>query len=511
MKTPQMNKGKVYIVGAGPGDPGLLTLNGLDSLQSADVILYDRLVDQSVLDFVSSNAEIIYVGKLPGYCHNPQTEINNLLVSKAKQGKIVVRLKGGDPFVYGRGSEEASILNSEDIPFEIIPGVSSVTGVPAYAGIPLTHRGISSSFTVISGHESSSNPESNIDWESLAKNNGTLVILMGADNINEITDKLILNGKPAETPVALISHGTKNTQRTISSTIDNINKFSKECSIESPMIMIVGNVVSLRKTLQWFDNRPLFGKRILITRPHGQSTKLSQLLSERGAIPIVIPTIAIEQLSDYDKLDNSLKNLHYYDWIIFTSSNAIDIFFERLRAIGLDSRALNGVSVATIGPSTSNSLQRHGISVDFSPQTFTSAGIVNELSSGIHPGDEVLLPQSDISGDLLNDGLRDMGVSVDNITVYKTRTEVGSKTKIHEILNSGADVVTFTSASSVKNISDLLNDNINQLSDMIVACIGPTTAAAAAKIGLEVDIIGEEFTINGLTDALEAHFDSKDM
>ena len=506
-----MSEGKVYIVGAGPGDPGLLTINGLDSLKSADVILYDRLVDESVLDFVNPNTELIYVGKLPGYKENPQTEINRLLVSKAKQGKIVVRLKGGDPFVYGRGAEEANILHAEGIPFEIIPGVSSVIGVPAYAGIPLTHRGISSSFTVISGREASCNTESNIDWDSIASNKGTLVVLMGAENINDITKKLILSGKPAETPVALISHGTKSTQRTVSSTLGNVNKFSKECSIESPMIMIVGEVVSLRKTLQWFDNRPLFGKRILITRAYSQSAKLSQLLHERGAIPIVIPTIAIEQLSSYDKLDNSLKNLHFYDWIIFTSSNAIDIFFERLRAIGLDARALNGVSVATIGPSTSNSLHRQGITVDFTPETFTSSDIVNELSSGIHPGNKVLLPQSDISGDLLNNGLSGMGVSVDSVTVYKTRTDVSSKTKIDRILGSGVDVVTFTSASSVKNIRNLLNGDITQLSDMIVACIGPTTAAAAAKLGLKVDIIGKEFTINGLIGALEAHFGNKDL
>ncbi len=502
-----MKGGKVYLVGAGPGEPGLITQRGLECLAQADVIIYDRLLDERLLGSASPRAERIYVGKTAGGHAKEQVEINQLLVEKAKEGKAVVRLKGGDPFVLGRGGEEAEALAHNYIPFEVVPGVSSAVAVPAYAGIPVTHRGLASSFAVITGHEDPSKASSSIAWEKLATGVDTLVFLMGMQNLPEIVAKLLEHGRPLDTPVAVIKDGTRPEQKIAVGSLKNIVDKVKEHQLSPPAIIVVGEVVRLREKLRWFDHRPLFGKRILVTRAQHQASMLSRLLSERGAQPVELPAIDIQHVPNTGELDYAISNLKQYQWIVFTSVNGVEAFFERLHSLKLDSRAFSGLKIGAIGPATAKTLEKRGITPDYCPTVYTSEGLIAGLSSWNIAGQRFLLPRSDIADKELTKGIAQLGAEVHEVTVYKTAPAADAISRFKNILSSGKiDVVVFTSSSTVSNLVAAFRNEEVAINSTKVACIGPKTADAAIKAGLRVDIVASEHTIPGLVAAIEEYF-----
>ena len=501
-----MKPGLVSLVGAGPGDPGLITVKGLQRLESADVVVYDRLVDRRLLDNVRPEAELVDVGKVPGKGGRKQADINALLVARAREGKRVVRLKGGDPFVFGRGGEEAEAVRAEGVAFEVVPGVSSAIAAPAYAGIPLTHRAVASSFTVATASESPEKSSSSVDWQTLAKADGTLVVLMGWENLDGLVKALIGHGRAPDTPIALVRWGTEPYQQTVVGTLRDILETATNAGLAPPVVAVIGDVVGLRERLRWFDSRPLFGRRVLVTRTRAQASALSRLLSERGAQAIELPTIEIQPLDDYGKLDESLGRLDGYDWAIFTSVNAVDVVFERLDHIGLDTRAFGTTKVGAIGPATAESLGRRGVVADLVPDEYVSEALAAALKGRGLQGGRVLLPRADIAPQTMRRALSELGATVDEVVAYRTVTPDSSRTRIKEVLSDGIDVATFTSSSTVKNLAEILDGNLDAISSSVVACIGPVTAATAGEMGLRVDIVAMEHTIRGLVDALEAHF-----
>ena len=498
--------GKVYLVGAGPGDPGLITVKGLRALEQAQVVIYDRLVDPVLLQAVPADAERIFVGKSRGRQQLTQPEINQLLVDKAAQGLAVVRLKGGDPFVFGRGGEEALELKANGLPFEIVPGVTSAIAGPAYAGIPLTHRGIATTFTVVSGSEDPSKPESAIPWEVLAKNGGTLVVLMGWAALEKILGTLQKEGLPPSTPAALIQWGTWSSQKTITGNIENILGLGKAAGLTPPVITVIGDVVNLREELAWFDKQTLFGKRVLITRSRSQASRLRDLLQQAGATAVELPTIQIRPLEDLSELDSTLGNLQDYNWVIFASSNAVESVFERLDNQGKDARALAGTTIGAIGPATAQALARRGITADFVPSRPISAVVLKELSDRDWKGVSVLLPSADIGRDELEKGLAAMGAKVKRLAAYRNVPVEGVGDLAREAFHDGVDVVTFTSSSTVRNLVEMLNGDRKALDSSFIACIGPVTSATARELGLRVDLEASEHTVEGLVDALTSHF-----
>lgn len=501
-----MKQGKVYLVGAGPGDPGLITVRGQECLGQADVVIYDRLLDDGLLHLPPPDAERIYVGKAAEYHAKEQNEINQLLVNKAREGKVVVRLKGGDPFVLGRGSEEAEALARHGIPFEVVPGVSSATAVPAYAGIPVTHRRLASSFAVVTGHEDPSKGLSQIAWEGLAIGADTLVFLMGMGNLAHIVEQLIKNGRQPSTPVALIRHGTSPKQETLVGNLGDIVAKAEENDFKPPVVIVVGPVVQLRDCLRWFDNRPLFGKRILVTRTRHQASALSRLLSTCGAQPIEMPTIEIQTVATTE-LDQAILSLGNYHWIIFTSVNGVVAFFRRLYALNLDGRWLNGLRLGAIGPATASALQERGMRPDCLPEEHTSEGLVAVLRSQALGGCRVLLPRADIAGRELAEGLAGLGAEVHEVVTYKTITPTEASPQAKQMLLAGEiDVVTFTSSSTVVNLMALLGGQREAINRAKVACIGPVTAATATEAGLRVDIVAQQHTIPGLVQTMEQYF-----
>ena len=501
-----MTPGKVFLVGAGPGDPELVTLRALRCIESADVIMVDRLVDRRLHAHARPEAEIIDVGKLPGEGGTRQGEINSLMVRRAREGKNVVRLKGGDPFVFGRGGEEGEVLAAEGVPFEVVPGVTSAVAAPAYAGIPLTHRRMASSFTVVTGSESPDKPDSDVNWRYLAGQPGTLVVLMGWENLRANVDALLEHGKSPSTPVALVRWGTHPRQQTVVGTLRNIAQRAGDAGLSPPVVMVVGEVVELRERLRWFDTRPLFGKRVLVTRTRAQAGVLAELLHTRGAEAIELPTIEVQTLDDYTELDAALRGVQQHGWTLFTSVNAVEIVFERMESMGLDARTFGGVKVGAIGPSTAKALRHNGIAPDLVPDTFLSEALLEGLTARGVTGVSVLLPRSDIATDNLADGLRAAGAVVEDVTAYVTTTPQASEQTLIDVLEGGVDVATFTSASTVRNLLRLLDEDRDRLAGVTVACIGPVTATAARAAGLKVDIVSAEHTITGLVDALESYF-----
>jgi uroporphyrinogen III methyltransferase/synthase len=500
-----MKRGKVYLVGAGPGDVGLITQKGLRCLAQAEVVVYDRLLDQQLLEVVSAKAEKIYVGKAAGAHTRSQGEINKLLVKKAREGKTVVRLKGGDPFVLGRGGEEAEALADNDIPFEIVPGISSAVAVPAYAGIPLTHRRLASSLAVITGHQALG--KSSINWEKLATAVDTLVFLMGMKNLPQMVAKLIEQGRSPDTPVAVIKEGATPHQETVVGRLGDIVARVEEKRLAPPAVIVVGEVVRLREKLRWFDNRPLFGKRILVTRARHQAGALSQLLSQRGAQPIELPAIGIEAIADSAELDAAIGNLSAYQWLIFTSSNGVEAFFQRVEALKLDSRALSGLKIGAIGPATAKALAQRGINADYIPEVYSSEGLLVGLKGYPLRGKRFLLPRANIADKRLTNGLTRLGAEVHEIVAYRTVASPEATSKIREILSSGQlDVITFTSSSAVSHLMAALQGDPTLINKAKVACIGPKTAEAATKAGLKVDIVAREHTVLGLVEAIEEYF-----
>ena len=496
---------KVALVGAGPGDPGLLPIRGRDLLGCADLVVYDRLVDDDVLRHARPDAELIDVGKLPGEGGRRQTEINELLVAEARAGRRVVRLKGGDPFVFGRGGEEAAWLSEHGIPFQVVPGVTSAIAAPAYAGIPLTHRDVASSFTVVTASESPDKPDSSIAWDKLAQGAGTLVVLMGWRNLADVTDTLIRHGRHPDTPAAVVQRGREPYQRTVVGTLHDIDGKVRDAGLSAPVVVIVGEVVSLRRTLRWFDDRPLFGKRVLVTRTRSQAGKLTRLLRERGAQSIELPTIDVRPLQDYSSLDRTLGRLSDYTWVVFTSANAVDAVFARLAAMALDARAFGDVKIAAIGPATVDALSGQGLISDLAPDVFTSSAIVEALRDRLPPGARVLLPRADIAPDSLREGLSANGAEVDDVTAYRTVAPEATADRLDSILAAGIEVATFTSSSTVRNLLSAVNGKADRISGATIACIGPVTAGTAREMGLKVDIVADVHTVAGLVDALEQH------
>jgi uroporphyrinogen III methyltransferase/synthase len=504
-----VKKGKVYIIGAGPGDAGLITLKGVDCLRLADVVIYDYLVSKDLLKYASDDARLIYAGKQGGAHTLSQWEINDLLVKEAKAGNTVARLKGGDPFIFGRGGEEAEKLAESGISFEIIPGVTSAIAVPAYAGIPLTHRGLTSTVAFVTGHEDPTKEKSDIDWPALARI-GTLVFLMGVKNIGKIVEELTKNGKPPETPAALIRWGTTPRQEILTGTLANIPVLARKRKFAPPAILVVGKVVDLSNTLSWFEQKPLFGRGIVITRPEKQADDLAQLLTNEGANPIHFPTIKIIPPPDWRDLDAAIKNLEDYDWLIFTSANGVAFFFERLFEKNKDIRDLKGIKICCIGPATAQQVESKGIRVDLVPKKFISEGILESFSGINLRGKKILIARAAKARDVLPTGLKKLGAKVNVVTAYVT-VNSGKKKKELETLfkENQVNVITFTSSSTVNNFAKIMGRNFSLPKSVKVACIGPVTEAAATRAGLSVDIHQAEYTMEGLVQTLIDYFGRK--
>lgn len=479
----------VYLVGAGAGDVGLLTLRARELLQAADVVIYDRLADDAILNFCA-DAKKIYVGKEAGKHTLKQAEINRLLVEEALRNKIVVRLKGGDPFVFGRGGEEALYLRENDLPFEVVPGVTSAVAVPAYAGIPVTHRGVATSFAVVTGHEDPNKPESTVRFDKLATAVDTLIFLMGVANLPQIVSKLIEYGRPPETPAALIRWGTKPAQEVTVTTLAE----APNAKILPPAIFIVGEVVNLREQLKWFETRPLFGKRILVTRARAQASKLSSALRDLGAAVVECPTIKIAAPSDdFQQLDAAIKNLRGFDWTIFTSANGVEQFFERLRLHGLDARALK--KVAAIGSATAEKLSTFGIIADVVPKNFVAESLAAALKNFVG-GKKVLIARAEVARDVLPDTLKNFGATVTIAPAYRTLAETPAQIEFDAL-----DLITFTSSSTVENF--VAAYGVDALKKIPSAAIGTITAQKLASFGVPAAVVAEEFTIGGLVDAVK--------
>lgn len=496
--------GKVYLIGGGPGDPGLITIRALEAIGEADTVVYDRLANPSLLDWARKEARLIDVGKARGRHSWPQQKINELLVEEASGDKIVARLKGGDPFVLGRGGEEALTLLKKNIPFEIIPGVTSAIAAPAYAGIPVTHRGAASSFAVITGHEDPAKETSSINWANLATGIDTLIFLMGVENLGFIAEQLMKNGRSGNTPAALISNGTLPTQRTVTGRLSTIVEKASAAGIKAPAIIIVGKVVSLRENLRWFDIKPLFGKRALITRPRHQASGLSELLEREGAQVLEAPAIEIApNPEDVERILNKLGDFH---WLIFTSANGVTAFFQGMENKGLDSRALFHSKICAVGPATAQALAARGIKADLVPYEYTTKGIIASFKGKAIKGKTFLLLRADIATGEMEEDLKKRGALVRRLDVYKTvfASSMDEEVKA-KLVDGDIDIIVFTSASTVKGFMNLVGKNIENLKKVAVACIGPVTAAAARERGLRVDVVAEEHTAEGLVKALREY------
>jgi uroporphyrinogen III methyltransferase/synthase len=500
------DSGFVSLIGAGPGDPGLLTLRGAEALAGADVVVHDYLANPALLAHARPEAELIYVGKKAGSHTCSQEEINALLVDRASAGLRVARLKGGDPFVFGRGGEEALALVDAGLPFEVIPGVTSAVAAPAYAGIPVTHRGLASSFAVITGHEDPAKEESAIDWARLATGTDTLVFLMGVGNLPQIVAKLMAHGRPPETPVALVRWGTMPSQQVVSGTLADIVDRVRTANLRPPAVTIVGQVAGLRQQLHWFEDRPLYGQRVLVTRTREQASALSVRLRALGAEAIELPTISISPPDDLAPLDRAIAELSHYDWIIFTSVNGVGQFWEQLTGAGLDARALYGIKLATIGPATAARLEECGLRADYMPDEYVAEAIAAGL--GNVRGQHVLLPRADIARPALADLLREAGAEVAEVAAYRTLQPDVDAEELRELLG-GVTMATFTSSSTVRNLAAMARDAglelPRALAQATIACIGPITAATARELGLQVGVVAESYTIEGLVKALLHH------
>ncbi len=498
--------GTVYLVGAGPGDPGLITVKGLDALRRSDVVVYDRLAPAALLDNARDDAELISAAKASGTVALTQTEINELLVERALLGQNVCRLKGGDPFVFGRGGEEAVVLADAGVPFVVVPGITSAIGAASYAGIPVTHRGVASSVTVVTGSEFEKSSKSGANWYAIANTNGTIVILMGASRMGEIASELVTRGRSPNEPAAAVHRGTSPTQQTVVGTLSDIDSKVKLAGLGAPIAMIVGDVVNLRDTVRWFDNRPLFGKRVLVTRARSQASRLTSALMELGADVVECPAIKSVAVKHTGALDVSLRELGSHEWVAFASPNGVNQVFKRLNALGMDARAFHGCSIAAVGPATVNALEQQGIVADLTPDTYTAEGLVDKFrSAGLTPK-SALVFKSDIGRETLPTGLRQLGAEVAEVAAYRTVLAEDSAYVAIRAFEEGIDVVTFTSSSTVKNLRRLLGGNVTAINKCVVACMGPVTASTAQSFGVRVNIIPEEQSILGLVSAIENHF-----
>jgi len=507
-ETDKVSQGKVYLVGAGPGDPGLFTLRGKEVLGLAQVVIYDYLANEELLQYAPAEAERIYVGKKGGEHTLGQEGINRLLVEKGRN-HVVVRLKGGDPFVFGRGGEEAEDLVAAGIPFEVVPGVTAAVAVPAYAGIPLSHRDYTASIGFVTGHERDDKNASNIAWDKLATGVGTLVLFMGVKNLPEISRNLITHGRPPATPVAVIRWGTTAQQRTVVGTLANIADEVARAGLKPPAIIVVGEVVRLRERLNWFETKPLFGRTVLVTRAREQASDFKTMLSQLGAHCIEFPTIAIQAPPSWDPLDQAMARLESYHWIIFTSVNGVTHFMDRLRALGRDVRDLKGVRLGAIGPKTAETLEGYGLRLDLVPGEYRAEAILEALGADAMQGRRVLLPRALEARDILPDTLRQWGAQVEVTPAYETVLPAHQSAQVLSALRAGqVDCLTFTSSSTVSNFFRMFSrdDIMPALRAVVIACIGPITAQTAEKYGLSVAVMPADYTIPALVAAIRDHF-----
>jgi uroporphyrinogen III methyltransferase/synthase len=500
-KQSKDKRGRVYLVGAGPGDMGLVTLRAKECIENADVIIYDHLANPEMLGWAREDAEIIYAGKTAGAHALPQDEINRLLIEKSQEGKQVTRLKGGDPFVFGRGAEEAEAIVAAGGEFEIVPGITSAIAGPAYAGIPVTHRAQNSHVTLFTGHEDPTKGETSIDFAALAKLGGTQVMLMGVERIAAITNEMMSQGARRDLPVALIRWATTGRQKTLIGTIENIAERVKETDFGAPAVAVFGEVVSLRENLNWYEERPLSGKTIVVTRTRKQGSALSQRLRALGANVLELPTIRIEPPTDLREFAELVQNAHIYDWIVFTSANGVTAFFDLFFKLYDDAREMGGVKIAAIGPATAQRIKEYHMHVDLQPEEFVAESVVREFQKqGGVENLRILLVQAEKARDVLPTQLSDIGAIVDQGIAYRTVSETRDTTGARRrLLEDGADMITFTSSSTVENFLAL---GLPWPNGMRVASIGPVTSKTARDHGLTVDIEARRFDIEGLVAAI---------
>ena len=502
-------KGKVYLIGAGPGDPGLITVRGLACLREAEVVIYDYLANERLLESLREETERIYVGKKGGDHTLSQQQINALIIREAREGKVVARLKGGDPFIFGRGGEEAEDLAAAGVAFEIIPGVTSAIAVPAYAGIPLTHRDFTSTVAFITGHEDPTKEDSKIDWDKIATGAGTLVFLMGMGNLERITHALMANGRSPETPVAVIRWGTLPEQETTLGTLSDIAAIASARKIRPPVIILVGEVVNLRAKLNWFERLPLFGRKILVTRAREQASELSDRLRQLGAMVLEAPTIEIMPPQSWDDVDHCIARMKGYDWIVFTSANGVKFLVQRLIQVGRDIRDLKGPRICAIGPGTAQALQALKIRVDFIPLEYRAEAIFEGIGKEDLNGKKVLIPRAKVARDVLPADLRSAGAEVEVVEVYQTVCPREKAVGVLDLLREkNLSAITFTSSSTVTNFMELVGkEEAAELTrGVTIASIGPITAEKARNLGLVTNVMPREYTIPSLVEALVEHF-----
>lgn len=500
-----MGGGIVYLIGAGPGHPDLISVRARNIISRADVLVYDRLIPESLLEDVPPDAEQIYVGKRPGDHSMSQDDINEVLVEKGGAGACVARLKGGDPFVFGRGGEEAMVLEAAGIDFEVVPGVTAGLAAPAWAGIPATHRDASSAVALITGHMAADKAESSLDWDALARWRGTLCFYMGVGKLPRISSRLIEHGKDPETPAAIIERGTTPRQHAEDATLVDLPSVAANADIAPPAIIVVGDVVRLRDTIQWYETKSLFGQTVVITRPAGQGRPTAAAFEERGAASVLMPTIRVQQPTDPTPLRDAIEVIGRYDWVIFTSTNGVDYFFHYLKEMGYDARALAGSGVCAIGSVTAERLEEQGIRADLVPEDYTTDGIVRAFASEVNAdGQTMLCPRSDIAPPGLVEGLEGIGAQVNEVDAYSVTRDCSAAGKVSELIEDDAiDWLTFTSTSTVENFLDVIGLDVVKKASLRIASIGPATSEALRSQDLTPTVEADPHTVDALIDAVE--------
>lgn len=506
--------GKVFLVGAGPGDPGLITIKGQALLEKADVVIYDYLANKKFLGFAPEGAEFIYVGKKGGGVHaHTQAEINQMLLDHALAGKKVVRLKGGDPFIFGRGGEEIEEIVKMGIPFEVVPGVTAASAAATYAGIPITHRKYTATVAFITGHEDPTKKESNVDWEKLATGVGTLVFYMGIKNISNITEKLINHGRDPQTPTAVIRWASTPEHRTVTGTLATISDIVKKEKIVPPAVIVVGEVVNLRNIMNWFEKKPLLGKKILVTRTRSQASELVARLEELGADCFEFATIALEPPKSWEIFDQAIEVINQYDWLLFTSINAIQFFFSRLFELGMDARVLNSLKIGVVGSATEQELMKYGLKADLLPKgEFTGKSLAKTLVKQGVQGKKIFLPRAAKANEALPRILTEAGAEVSIAPVYRNIRPQGREEELRkEFIENNINMITFTSSSTFTNFIYMLNpendEELNQLLQGVhTASIGPITSETIREKGLSIDVQPEKYTIKALVESIVAFY-----
>jgi uroporphyrinogen III methyltransferase / synthase len=501
--------GKVWLVGAGPGDPGLITVKGRAALEQAEVVVYDRFVPDDFLEYVAEGAEVVYTSRRPGLHEMTEDEIDALLAQKAREGKRVVRLIGGDPFVFGRGGEEAATLHAAGVPFEIVSGVTSSVATPAYAGIPITYRDLAASFAVISGDEDPNLPDSPVRWAQLATATDTLVMVEATANLPAVTEALIRHGRAAETPVAVVSWGTHARQETVVGTLATIAEMVERAGLHSPAVTIVGEVARLRDRLRWYDDRPLFGKRVLLARSRLQASVLRRTLQEEGADVVELPALEVVETTAPEMIRRVVGALGdgQYSWVLLTSSAAVDLLFRHLIEQGRDARAFGNTRVCAIGPGTAEALMRHGIRADLNPEEAVGDTVLAQMAGRGVGRRRILVPKAEYARPDLVAALRKLGVEVEEVGLYVTSIpRQPNRESLGQLRRGEIDIVAFPTVSSVTNVVKMLGEDRGCLHDATIACLSPMIARTARELGLRVDVLSEDASIPGLVATLRDHF-----